>query len=436
MINNKEKKPVFWIGINAYQGLALLEICKKRKLNYHIICLEKESIYKNLKKGGAKIFCLEEKTGINNVPRNTGHILAHKETIKYIKYHSGGQKPIIVFFKPSAKISFVCKKHHWLMAGNNHKLAEFLENKLSFYLWATKNKLPLIPGEIRSLDIKYLSKKKFPFIIQFKRGWAGKSSFIINSKNDLNKLKKFAGQLVKISPFLKGETYINNGCILRNGQVLVGPPGKQISKINELSNNPLSTTGRQWPATIKNKDAKIINKITDKLGALIYKKGYRGFFGTDFLIDNNRNIYLLECNPRLTASFVFYTQLEEQSSNNSLLWHHLNSFALFSDNKTYQSTISGSEIIQRNNQKKTLKITTDINSGHFSLNGKIIDNNLNPQNSLLLVCRPKGSIVQSGDEVFKIISKKPLVGNNGNLLLKINQLRKLILSKLTSEQEN
>lgn len=426
------------MGLNAYQGLGLLQICKKKKIDYHIICLEKDSIYKNLKEGGAKIFCLEEKTDIRRVPRNTGHLLARKETVKYINEQAGSQKPVIVFFKPSAKISFICKKYHWLAVGNNPKLAESLENKLSFYTWATKNKLPLIPAKISPLDTNLLSKEPLPFIIQFKRGWAGKSSFIIESEKDLKKLERFGGQKVKVSPFLEGETFINNGCVLKNGRILVSPAGKQISGIKDLSNNPLSTTGRQWPAKIRSEDEKEIKKITNRLGSLIYKEGYKGFFGADFLITKDKKIFLLECNPRLTASFVFYTQLEEQSGVEPLLWHHLDTFASFTRQKNidYQPNISGSEIIQRNNQEKPLRIVTSIPSGHSNSEGKVIDKNLAPQNDPLLVCRPGGSIVQKGDEMFKIISRQLLVDQDNNLLPEIKKLRNLTLLKLASEQKN
>jgi carbamoylphosphate synthase large subunit len=426
------------VGLNAYQGLGLLEICKKRKINYHIICLEKDSIYNNLKDGGEKIFCLEEKTDIRRVPRNTGHLLARKETVKYIKSQTGNQKPLVVFFKPSAKISFVCKKYHWLAVGNNPKLAEFLENKLSFYTWATKNRFPLVPGKISIFNINLLSREKLPFIIQFKRGWAGKSSFIIRSEKDVEKLKRFSGQKVKVSPFLEGKTFINNGCVLKNGQVLISPPGKQISGIKSLSNNPLSTTGRQWPAKIRNEEEREIGRIANKLGSLIYKEGYRGFFGADFLITKDKKIFLLECNPRLTASFVFYTQLEKQSGVEPLLWHHLDTFASFTGQKNidYQPNISGSEIIQRNNQKKPLRLVADIPSGHLNSKGEVIDKSLGPKNDPLLVCRPSGSIVQKGDEIFKIISRQLLVDQSNNLLPEINKLRYLTLLKLASEQKN
>lgn len=429
-INNQT--PVFWLGISAYQGLALLKISKKRNLDYHIICLEKDSVYEKLKKDGRNIFCLEEEKNIRKIPRNTGHLLAQKKVIDYIEKNSQGTRPAIIFFKPSAKIKLICRQKNWQMISNDPKLAAFFENKISFYKWASSNKLPVISSKIINFNELSFNAKRFPFIIQLERGWAGKSSFLIKSEADLKKLSGLGKRKIKISPLIEGETYTTNGCVSTSGQVLVSRPATQINGIKPLCQNPLSTTGRQWPAAIGKKETRVINSISKKLGRLMYKKGYRGFFGVDFLIDKRGETYVLECNPRLTASFVFYTQLEEKLTKETLLWHHLSSFL---NPKTEsrvknQPFFSGSEIIQRSSQKKTITIKQDLSSGHYSLNGKIIDKNFYPaKNKLLLITRPKGNQINPGDEMYKIISTKPII-KSGKIDTKIDNFRKLILSML------
>ena len=431
-------RPVFWVGLNSYQGLGLLKTARTKNIeNYYIICLEKDSVVDRLRKEKANIFCLEEVAEIKSIPRNTGHLLAHPLTAEYIKKHSQQQIPIVAFFKPSAKIAFLCKKHCWIMAGNDPKLASFFEDKINFFTWGKKNNLPVIPGEIVKPSKEILPRWSFPFVAQLKRGWAGKCSFIIRSENDFLNLIKSGYPKAKITPFIDGQTYTNNGCILAGGKILVGPPGQQISSIPALCKNLLSTTGRQWPANIDEKQKAIIKKTTIRLGELMYQKGYRGFFGTDFIITDEGKIYLLECNPRLTASFVFYSQLEQESGSVPLLWRHL---SVFAENESACKDIDsslellGSEIIQRNNQKKTIKISADIPSGQYNSDGRKVGDNLSPKkDSLLVICKPSNSIIKEGDELFKIISKKAAVDKNNNLSTDIDSLRQIILSTIEKQ---
>ena len=154
-------RPVFWVGLNGYQGLGLLKTARAKNIeNYHIICLEKDSVVDRLRNKGVKIFCLEEVAEIKSIPRNTGHILAHPIIIDYIEKNSSKKRPIVLFFKPSAKIAFLCKKHCWIMAGNDPKLTSFFEDKINFFMWGKKNNLPVIPGEITKPSAKILSKWK------------------------------------------------------------------------------------------------------------------------------------------------------------------------------------------------------------------------------------------------------------------------------------
>jgi len=323
-------QPVFWAGLNFYQGLAI-EALGKLFANYFIICLESHPIIDGLRSQGLEIFCLEEKIGRPaGIPRNTGHLLAHPLTQKYIKEKSQGIVPAIVCFKSSPKIEAEVNKNNWRLVANPTRLNRFFEDKINFLNFA-KGKLPLIPGEeqtITSKDYPSLVKKwLLPFVIQLGRGWAGKSSFLITSKTDYSVLFKSRPLLkAKISPYIQGKTYIVNGCILADKKVLVGPIANQITGLKNWTNNPLATCGRQWPARLPSQQQKKIVKIAGQVGRLMAQKGCLGFFGPDFLVDQKGKVYLVEVNPRLTASFVFYTQLEARKVRRPLLSYHLGAF--------------------------------------------------------------------------------------------------------------
>jgi formate-dependent phosphoribosylglycinamide formyltransferase (GAR transformylase) len=105
-----------------------------------------------------------------------------------------------------------------------------------------------------------------------------------------------------------------------------------------------------------------VKQITTDFAKIIQSLSYKGFFGLDFLISNNQ-IYLLECNPRLTASFAFYTQIEINQNLNPLFLFHLSSFINLPSVPTSQETqsllnsseIIGSEITLKNHDSQTIK---------------------------------------------------------------------------------
>ena len=90
--------------------------------------------------------------------------------------------------------------------------------------------------------------------------------------------------------------------------------------------------------------------------------GYKGFFGLDFMVEKN-DIYLLECNPRLTASFAFYNEIEINQNITPLFLIHLAQFLDIDitldinkeQQRFYNQNIVGSEITAKNKQGKTIK---------------------------------------------------------------------------------
>ena len=80
--------------------------------------------------------------------------------------------------------------------------------------------------------------------------------------------------------------------------------------------------------------------------------------------DNSKNqIYLLECNPRLTASFAFYTQIELKNQLTPLFLIHLAQFIQLNSeinsndiqDQINSANLVGSEITQKNQDSQTIK---------------------------------------------------------------------------------
>lgn len=318
-ILNQSPYSFYFLVIDEFLDISLPQL-----KNFHLIYAYKN---KNISNSKNPYFCLEEEGVILSI-KNSGKLLSQPKVINYIKKTSNALQPVIIPFKPSSKIEHLCQKNNWINAAVSSKLNRFLEDKNQFYKFCKKNKLPVIPSFLDNFNqnnfIKYQQKLSHQLVIQSHFGWAGNSTFLGHNWDKIkNSFPK--NTLVKFSPFIPGFSLTNNCCLTTTG-FIQSPPALQLTGIKPLTSNPFATVGRQWPSMSSQKTVNKIKKITIKFSKSIKKIHYLGFFGLDFLVNQKNKVYLLECNPRLTASFSFYTQLEIQKNLIPLFLLHLAQF--------------------------------------------------------------------------------------------------------------
>jgi predicted ATP-grasp superfamily ATP-dependent carboligase len=291
-------------------------------------------------------------------PKNSGHLLSLPTTQDFIKNVTAksGHRAAIIPFKPSAKIEVICRQNNWLLVANPASINRLLEDKIKFYQICQNKNLPLVPSIIDTFNRLNFSRAQETLsqklVAQTHFGWAGNSSYLINKYSDV-KNKIPLNSIIKYSKFLSGYSLINN-CCLTSGGLVQSPVGLQYTGIESLTKNKLATVGRQWPSLAPSDIQKQVNKITSDFSLILKKLDYRGFFGLDFLVHQGA-VYLLECNPRLTASFAFYTQMEINNQINPLFALHLMEFTgcpvkgiLLECDRFYDKNITGSEITKKN----------------------------------------------------------------------------------------
>jgi len=300
--------------------------------------------------------------------KNSGFLISQKSTQDFIHttVEKSGHKVAIVPFKPSAKIDFVCRQNNWTLIANPTQLNRQIEDKIKFYSLCNQNKLPVIPSLISHFSEKsYLeAQNKFgqTLVVQTNFGWAGNSSHLSDNYHSLKSVIE-ENTIVKFSPFLKGYSLINNCCQTDRG-LIQSPPGLQYTGLKELTNNPLATVGRQWPSLAPTHIQQQIKKITLDFSQILAKLNYKGYFGLDFLV-NHDQVYLLECNPRLTASFALYTQMEINQKVTPLFLLHLAEFINFKSESDLNidrfdnQHIIGSEITKKDSNGTTIKKYSD-----------------------------------------------------------------------------
>jgi hypothetical protein len=294
---------------------------------------------------------------------NSGRLLSHPATLEFIKNNSTktGRQPAIVPFKPSAKIDLICRQNNWILVGNPASLNRLLEDKIKFPILSEKYQLPQIPFLILPFSQDSYLKAQSQFgpnlVLQTHFGWAGNSSLKTSSFSEAS-AKFTVGSPIKYSPFKNGYSLINNCCLTSRG-LIQSPPGLQYTGLPILTQNSLATVGRQWPCQAPIEIQNRVNQVTINFSKLLSDLHYFGYFGLDFFVADHQ-VYLLECNPRLTASFAFYTDIEINAGITPLFLYHLAEFCHLKYDDLELSRFSnpkiiGSEITAKNPQGTTIK---------------------------------------------------------------------------------
>ena len=281
--------------------------------------------------------------------KNSGHLLSQPSTINFIKETTkkSGHQAAIIPFKPSAKIDIICRQNHWISVSNPAPLNRLLEDKIKFpNIIKNIPQLPFTIAPYTKQNVDNLLKKHDSLVVQTHLGWAGNSTKLI-SKFDSTIIP--INTLCKFTPYLRGYSLLNNCCLLSSG-LLQSPPALQFTGLPQYTTNPFATVGRQWPSMAPH-FAKILIKIK-----------YKGFFGLDFFVTQNK-VYLLECNPRLTASFAFYTNIEIKAKITPLFYYHLLEFTNptvpLKENRFNNKQIIGSELTKRDEGGVIIKKIND-----------------------------------------------------------------------------
>lgn len=337
--------------------MSLINILNQQPIDFFYLCLDKffEIPLPQLKN---YYIISPEKLGITLTDKNSGRLLEHPGTQNFIQKISrdSGHRVAIIPFKPSAKIKLICQKNNWLCIANDPSINRTLEDKIKFSSLCDEFKISTIDHLIMPYSKENFLKAQGllgnDLVIQTHFGWAGNSTHLFSKFSD----SIVNGTLAKFSPYLNGFTILNNCCLTHLG-LLQSPPALQYTGIKPLTKNPFTTVGRQWPAMISPEISDQVFQLTNLFTKVLDHYHYRGFFGLDFLVSDNK-VYLLECNPRLTASSGFYTQIETKLNINPLYAYHLAEFLNLDFELINQFTnplIQGSEITLKNSLGATIR---------------------------------------------------------------------------------
>lgn len=439
----KNKRPIFGASVYAFERLGPENFIKNYKLLSLYDSKETDLIKKNI-----PVFCLEEKTGGRVSPRNVSSLLCHSETKKYLRKKSGGKKPLILIYKSSKRIAQEKKKNNWDIAvAPSYFGKSLLENKANFRRILNEIKVDMPPGRIVPISFfkhRRLGELKkefgFPFVMQHPAKGGGKGTFFIKDQKAFSTAKQYLRRQkadeVVIARLIKGPSPSVVGCVTRQG-VLSTRLQHQICDeplLNVKARRGGLFCGNDWSAS--NFPKEILDQAkdaVDKIGNYFKKIKYKGIFGIDFILDKKTGkLYVVECNPRLTAALPTLTLVQNENGEMPIIAFHLLEYL----NASYKIDVEkvnakmwqkkeGAQIFLHNPLKKRAIQKKEFEAGVYKKkgkNGKVSlgfvkktyqFSDLKDKNEFLLTdgIQKKG-VLFKGYQRIRILSKKSLLAKD------------------------
>lgn len=377
--------PIFFLTTDPLRGLGL----EQQVNNFHLICIDYTDTVDLLLERGVNVLCYEKDLGNQNeIPRNTRTLLENAEVQQYILDHSQNQIGLAMF-KPNFNVHQTLKNsslfhnREVISANTAPAISNKLENKLFSRDFFQKHQLLIPPSEIDDLHTanyqKYVNLFGSELVVQFDRGWFGNHTFFVHNKDEWDQLATtYTNRPVKIAHLVNGVTLTNNA-VVSEQRVWQTYPFLQINE-TQFDETPLaryqgSTIGNSWMAEpgqiVTSFVADKIATYTEKIGLEINKQGFNGFFGLDFIVDDQDTVYVQEINPRFTASAQMISQLENQEFGSSLLYKHFETFGLLPTIQTplnaYCQPLKANRVVARHTETTPFLIEHQLNSGLYQI---------------------------------------------------------------------
>lgn len=362
--------PIVFISPDPFKAVGLESFVE----NYHVVCSFKHPIIEYLRQNGVNVFCLEENFADifnDNLDsfRNTGNLLQCSEVLKHLKNleQKFDEKVKILTFKPLSKIFKIAKEYGFDLLIADSEIAREFEDKVSFYKNLANNELVNLPKHIIGLlknmefaDIRGRLGAKF--VLQFRRGFAGSSTFFIESQEEFEHLKRSnLEHEVKMSEYIDGISLTVNCCI-SDENTYVSQPFVQITGLEGLNNYRGGTCGVSFSAA-KNLNMEMIDNLklqVLEIGKILQNRGFKGIYGLDFVVKEDK-AYIIECNARMPISVAHFSKRQEAIGVEPIIVKHCESFgAQVAKNRELRienrEFLNGASIILRNLEQDSVKI--------------------------------------------------------------------------------
>src|ERR1700758_5095187 len=156
-------------------------------------------------------------------------------------------------------------------------------------------------------------------------GDAGSTGFFVRGQRDWDDhAGDLSGQEVKVMKRIRNVEVVLEGAVTRHGTV-IGPAMTSLVGYPELTPGKGSWCGNDiWREVLPPAQTRDAREIVRKLGGILSREGYRGYFEVDLLHDlDTDELYLGEVNPRLSGASPMTNLTTEAYADMPLFLFHL-----------------------------------------------------------------------------------------------------------------
>lgn len=366
------------------------------------------------------------------------------------------RRPVLLPPQSKPETEILARKHGWLYAAPPSELSIRFEDKKVFRLLAQSLNISAPKSIMASpADARFDAAAQelgLPFILQGATSRGGRGTFLIRTKKDFSgamaEMRKQKQADLVMSRYIDALPVSTAAVATRWGIFSTNLQAQVVETEDQATFGDF--LGHDWSfanTLPRSLHAKAI-QATKKIGQALFKQGFRGFFGLDFLIDKtDGRLYVIECNPRFTGALPTLDLVQASLNRPPLCALHLLEFiadatqAFTLDYKRIQRGLEqrryGSHLVVSSPHAKGMRMHAPFRPGTYDLtasgfrfrNANIELKNLTGSRQVILsnILLPN-RYVQPHGIVCRILTKSRITDTSGALTKQIRALRNRIQS--------
>lgn len=413
------EKNLIYVTLDLRRGL-----CVAEATGAIILCSYDSDLLPHLRKRGVEVWCFAELFPNESLPRSTSELIGHPLVLK--KLRELALRLRFLVFKPGNRIKNFLENEGWELLSPSSYLCRKLEDKIDFYELAIEQKIPMPESEILAWEPSKQNDihRAFgdPFVLQTRMGHAGSSTWIVRKNKPFTDLPD--GIKVRVSRFIQAKTYTVNGCLDPEGKVAIGLLFQQLMHVPQWNGFEMGTVGITPVANLPAHALEELKTLLLQTAKLLHEQGYWGFFGLDLLYDD-QNWYLVECNPRFTASISLQCLIDLATNRVPLLKLHAEKTALEENRFDFlQETdqVFG-HVVLRNSKPSPWKLPLTLKSGIYERTGdkwKLRDRSIDGRDLrdgelLLILAHRPGTMIDPGSDFGAVQYRGSALNEDGQI---------------------
>ncbi|NNF42620.1 MAG: biotin carboxylase [Phycisphaerales bacterium] len=296
----RNETPIYFISATNFNLLGMDEWIRHFTFINHIDCFDGQHPNVVVPKEAAH----EPFTSIEDI---NNYLLSHKEVVDFVRTRGPGKAVFLMF---DAETERLCSDIGLEVAFPPASLRQQVDDKMETTRIGNRAGVPSVPnalGRVDSYDgLRRLARELGEdLVVQTAFGDSGHTTFFISNEADW---KKYAEEItnapeVKVMKRIRCRGSALEACVTRHGTI-VGPLMTELVGFPELTPYRGGWCGNEvFGDTFTREIRDSARRSAFAFGEELKKMGYRGYFELDFLTDlDNNEVYLGECNPRITGA--------------------------------------------------------------------------------------------------------------------------------------